>query len=289
MKITTKSSMALIALLSASTIGATIVSADAASEAAAKQLDSKGTVIVGDSTDTKDPKEYGIDPETTKGKLYTIDGINFHAKDTNKGPIKLERTSNFNFGNIEASASDIVAHANPLVFDKQKGEDGNVLPEGDPGQKLDRGAIVQFADTRTEKYGYKVKAKMSEQFTLEGKTDKLDNSTITFNNAIIKSENVLDADKIPTYTKGNLVLKEDGNLVEFASADATKQAGKGRFALEFGQGTKYDKDLEGVDKTGKADTAKESVTLTVPNKTASDMKKGTYNAKVTWVIDISEN
>lgn len=213
MKVSTKSSMALVALLAASTVGGTIVSA-----AGATELDSKGKVTVGDSTDTKDPKEYGIDPETTKGKLYSIDDINFH-EDSVKGPLKLERTSNFNFGAIESSASEIVQPASALLFNNQLDDEGNKIPDTDTDkQDLNRGAIVQFADTRTEKYGYSVKAKLSQQFTLDGKTDTLANSTITFNNAIIKSENVVDdAAKMPTYTKGNLELKEDKQLVEFAS------------------------------------------------------------------------
>lgn len=276
MKFTTKSSAALVALLAASTIGGTVVLADSATS-----LDTTGKVTV-EQGDTEDSEFYGIDPEK-KGNLYNIPEVVVN-KDY-KGPIKLERASNLDFGSIKTQAKDINKFANSLTFDKQQ-----VDEDGTTADTVDRGMIVQFADVRSGEYGYNVQAKLTEQFTTPAAGANpaftLDASTITLNNGIIKSENN-DVDNLPTLSQG-VVLKNDGAqtaAVDVVKADGATKQGKGRYAIEFGQSANYDQAVEGAGKNGTKDTSKKAVNLFVPNKTASKMLNGNYTAKITWSIN----
>lgn len=76
-----------------------------------------------------------------------------------------------------------------------------------------------------------------------------------------------------------------GEAVNVVTADQVKKEGKGRYAIEFGQSATFDKNDTFAGKgNGVADTAKKAVQLTVPNKTASNMAQGVYNAKITWSV-----
>lgn len=261
MKFTTKSASVLLAILAASTIGGTAVFA----EGDAKVMDGTGKVTVTDATDTEDDKDKDKveDPEEDgdKDKPDTID------PNLNKGPIKVERISQLNFGEISNASKAITRHAAPIKF-----SDGS-----------QRGNLIQFADVRSEVYGYTIQAAMTQQFKLEGKEDKLGGAEIAYSNGLLKNstgnENIA-----PSTTAAAFTLKEDGAPATVITADKAKQEGKGRYTFEFGQSDEYDATKPGAPQGGIAGTDKNSVKLTVPTKTAANMKKGAYEAKITWTV-----
>ncbi|MGX7024193.1 WxL domain-containing protein [Vagococcus hydrophili] len=264
MKFTTKSASVLLAILAASTIGGTIASA-----ADAKELESTGTVIVDGDGDTGGPDTDGKIPDPEKEDPTKPTDPETVDPNPNKGPLKVELVSKLNFGKIAPKAGEIKTNAAPI-----KTEAG------------DRGALIQFADVRSDVYGYVLQAKMSQQFT--SGSNVLSGSTITYNNGIAKPET--DNTNTPgSFVKsGDIVLGagEDDktfNSVEVFKADAAKKEGKGRYTLEFGQSKDYQAPT-GVIGTGTPDTADKAVQLTIPNKTASNMAKGTYESKVTWSL-----
>ena len=280
MKLSLKSASLLATLAIASTVGSQISYAvvDATEDGAATHLDSTGKVTVEDATDTNPPGEDGngtiVDPE----KPGTSDPKDPNDVNENKKPgtLKIERVSNLNFGTIAPSTTDVVVPAAPLAL-----ADGTT-----------RGAVVQFADVRTDVYGYTVQVKMQKQFTKteSGKADRvLKGSTITFNNGFVRSE-IASENNMPTASNlSNIVVGEDKDAVEIvkASNSSTDEQGKGRYVLEFGQSPEFDAtalgDIQTIG-TGTKDTAKDAVKLTVPASTASNMQKGTYTSTVRWSI-----
>lgn len=278
MKFTTKSAATLVALLAVSTVGGKVAFADLG-----KELDSTGTVEVGDATDTGDKGKLTLDPET-KGYLEQP-GDKEMVIQTVTGPVKIERVPNLNFGKIEPQANDIVQNAKDFGYKK------NTAAKDQPANYVDvrRGAIIQFADVRNAKDGYKVMAQMTQQFT--SGANKLDGATVTFGNGILKIEDS-NENKAPKLLKtDDLVLAQGkdsatpGAAVEVVNADQAAKEGKGRYAIEYGQSETFNKDDEFAGKgNGVAKTATESVKLAVPNKTASNMAKGSYEAKITWSI-----
>ncbi len=287
MKVSTKSTAALIALLAASTVGGSIVLADEATEA--KTIKSVGRVEVGDATDTGDDKVKTLDPETS-GYLVQpgkTNGLDQMVVNQLKGPMKIERVPNFDFGKIEPSANDVLVFANNYDYKK------NVAAKDQPENLKDvkRGAIIQFADVRNDKFGYTIKASMSEQFK---NTDSkmLDGSTITLNNGIIKTEDSNENTAPSVFTQAGLKLSQgdkglNGPAVDVAVAKADE--GKGRFAIAYGQSDTFDSTDKFAGKgTSKVNSAHESVQLMVPNKTASNMAKGNYTSTITWTISAAE-
>ncbi|MFW7431150.1 WxL domain-containing protein [Vagococcus carniphilus] len=263
MKFTTKSASVLLAILAASTIGGTAVFADEAEDA--KVMDGTGKVTVTDATDTEDDKDKDKteDPEEDgdKDTPETVD------PNLNKGPIKVERVSQLIFGEISNASKTITRHAAPVDF-----KDGSK-----------RGNLIQFSDVRSEVYGYTIQAAMTQQFKLTGKEDKLGGSEIAYSNGILK-KGTGNENTAPSVTAAAFTLKEDGAPVTVITADKAKEEGKGRYTLEFGQSDEYDATKPGAPQGGIAGTDKNSVKLTVPTKTAANMKKGAYEAKITWTV-----
>lgn len=153
----------------------------------------------------------------------------------------------------------------------------------------ERGAVVQFADVRAGVYGYKLNVAMTQQFTNE-KARALTGSTITYNNGIMKAEDGNENTPASTLNFNAVEIgfdedKKQGEAVTVVEAakDAAKEEGKGRYVVEFGQSADYTQQ-PGTVGTPKADSIKDAVKLTIPNKTASNMQKGTYTAKVTWTL-----
>ena len=269
MKTITKSSSVLLGVLLLSSMSG--VSATAATVTGdATKIDSTGSVIVTEGDDTGGPDTDGKvpDPETDGGVIPSNpDEVDYNGE---KGPIKLESVSRLNFGKIKTSTKEIKQNAAALETDKGP-----------------RGAMVTFADIRSDVYGYKIQAQLTEPFT--SGNNVLNGASISYKNAIAKPE------KDNTNTPGRFTAEgaaftlgsgEDGkspNAVTVFEADATNKEGKGRYALEFGQSKDYVK-LPSTIGTGAADTADKSVELKVPMKTAANMAKGTYQAKVTWSI-----
>lgn len=270
MKFTSKCATALVALMAVSTVGGTIAFADDAEDA--KTLVGTGRVTVGEAEDTEDDDNKGKteDPEEW-GDKGNPDETTVNPK---KGPIKIERLTLLDFDKINTSSKKITQHAKPALF--KTDSEGNALPT-----PKERGALVQFADVRSDVYGYKITAAMTQQFT--SGTNKLAASTITFTNPILKTgtgnENVAPSDFASTFT-----LAEDGEQQTVLTASKDKKEGKGRYVLEYGQSKDYDENAKGAGKGGVKDTAHKSVALDIPGSTASNMAKGTYEAKITWNV-----
>lgn len=111
MKFTTKSSLALVALLAASTVGGT-----AAFAANGLDLDSTGKVEVGPAKDTGDDKIKTLDPET-KGYIVQPTAGEMVVQQE-EGPIKIERVPNLNFETIQPQANVIVKNALDFGYKK---------------------------------------------------------------------------------------------------------------------------------------------------------------------------
>lgn len=272
MKFTTKGASVLLAILVSSTIGGAVVSAadpvTPEEMAKARELTSKGTVTIKDAEDTGGPDTDGKVPDPEKpGKVDPVDPSIVDPND-NKGPIKVESISQLQFGEIQGAAKEIKRMAAPLSV------------KDAAGAETTRGNIVVFADVRSDVYGYDLQAKMSEQFT--SGDNILAGSTIGFKNIIMTpesgNENTAGSIVKPTFDLG-----EGTDAQTIVRADKDTKQGKGRYVLEFGQKTDA-AEAEGVVGTPVADTDDKSVELTIPNKTASNMAKGNYEAKITWSL-----
>lgn len=279
MKFTTKSASVLLAILATSTIAGTAVSA----EENAKNLDSKARLEVKGDKDTGGPDTDGKIPDVETGEMVTPTNPDETDYNGQKGPIKVESVSNLRFGTkgeddeITTQAKDIVRTAAAIDVKDSEGKD------------TVRGAMISFADVRSDKFGYTVQAKMTQQFMKEGTTDVfLDGSTLDYSNGIARREkgndNVAGTVKTPAFQLSFDKVKNEGNAVEVFNADKDAKQGKGRYALEFGQSDDFVQDNATMIGTGTPKTAAESVKLTIPNKTASNMSKGNYEAKITWSI-----
>lgn len=273
MKFSSKCATALVALMAVSTVGGTFAFADEATEA--RTLVGEGKVTVGEAEDTEKDKDKdkSEDPEEKDDK-GNPDETTVNPK---KGPIKIERLSLLDFDKIETSSQKITQYAKPTLFTKDN--QGNEIKPA-----KERGALVQFADVRSDVYGYTITAAMTQQFTNGAK--KLDASEITFNNAMIKAgtgnENLAPSTVTPSFT-----LKEDAEAKTVLVADKAKEEGKGRYVLEYGQSDSYNEATEGAGKGGTAGTAKTAVALDIPGKTAANMAKGNYAAKITWNVVVA--
>jgi len=271
MKLTTKSAVLLATLVAASTTATTVVSAVDSTEATvATELPSTGTVTITEGGDTKDPGL--VDPE--KPGLTDPKNPDEIIDNPVKGPLKLEKVSNLNFGQISSSTAEITKYASPIAVGT--GSDT-------------RGAMVQFADIRSGASGYDVQVKMSQQFTGKAKNKVLSGATITYNNTTLRSEvkgNVLPT----TVTPGNIVIGEDGaqQSVVKATKGTDSPEGKGRFVLEFGRSATYNEADVSKDSnvfgTAAPGTDKESVKLTVPTTISSNLVADEYTAKIQWSI-----
>lgn len=268
MKFTSKCSTAMVSLLAISVLGGAVVSAAETEEAEnAKTMVGSGKVTVEQATNTEDDDDKGktTDPEE-KGDKGTPDEV---TPNPNKGPIKIERLSNLDFGSVKTSAKEIIKYAKPVIFDAET-------------NPKERGALVQFNDVRSDVYGYSITAELTEQFAnAAGK--ELTDSTITYKNAILKAADTNENDA-PSFFATTFELKNDGNAITVLTADKAKNEGKGRYILEYGQSATYDETKEGAAKNGTADTAKTAVELKIPGKVASNMSIGDYTSKITWTV-----
>lgn len=236
--------------------------------AAPTELDSTGSVIVTEGTGGG--KDQGtVDPENPDKFLPTPDPESPNEnKNPDEGPLALETTTNLDFGSIKTAANDVTAFAKPMAFTID-------------GTKTTRGAYVQWVDVRQGgTAGYTVTAKMTQQFTMGAGADakSLTGSTIDFANGEMVAQggntNTQPSTVVPAF---NLASGDDAKTV--VTADKVKQEGKGRYIMEFGKSSATE---------GTPGTDANSVKLTVPSATASNMALGDYTAKVTWSLVAAE-
>ncbi len=252
--------LALVAFLAASTVGGAVATAEGVTPEEmekARITESDGRVTIEAAEDTGGDKV--VDPED-KGETPKDDGE--ITNNPNKGPLKIEKVSRLNFGKIKPTGKEIKAFAAPVIFE-------NV----DKKTESIRGNFVQFADVRADKYGYTVQAKMNQQFTHNTRSEEvLKNTTINYSNANLKAE-VGNDNIAPAIDLASFSLGQDTEAQTILTADQAQKQGKGRYVLSFGE-----------DET----KAKESVELSIPKATASNMASGDYTAKITWTIVAAE-
>lgn len=246
MKFTKLSSAAIVAALALGVLAPT------AALAAPTEVASDGTVIVTEGGDEESPGV--VDPENPDVDLPPTDKEPGEVVNPDLGALMIERTSNLDFGTIKTSASDVTAYALATSFG---------------GGTAKRGAYVQWRDIRAGgTYGYTVTAEMTQQFT-GATSNKLNASTIDFSNGFA----VADGDNtntVPSNVKTAFQLTEDGGAQTIVTADKAAGEGKGLYIMAFGD--------------SRDSTEANSVKLTVPAATASNMAVDTYTAKVTWKI-----
>ncbi|MGL4694502.1 WxL domain-containing protein [Enterococcus larvae] len=253
MKLRTLSSAALVAALTVGALSPMTAFADAT------ELDSTGNVIVEEGGDEQIPGT--VDPEDPDEILPEPDP---DGPDENTNPdlgaLMIEKTTDLDFGTIKTSANEVTAYALPMSFG---------------GGTETRGAYVQWRDIRSaSSFGYTISAKMTQQFTGTDASNVLTSSTVSYNNgmAVAQGDNT---NAVPSNVSSAFTLQLNvASTVVTADKDA--QEGKGRYIIEFGQSE--------TSTTGTPGTDAESVLLTVPAATASNMAEDTYTAKITWSI-----
>lgn len=253
MKVRTLSSAAIVAALTLGALSPMTALADAT------ELDSTGTVIVEEGGEEEIPGT--VDPENPDKELPDPDP---DGPDENENPdlaaLMIEKTTDLDFGTIKTSGSDVTAHAAPMSFDSGA---------------TTRGAYVQWRDIRSSSaYGYTISAQMTQQFT--SGSDILTASTIAYGNGMAVAQEG-NTNIAPSTVATGFEL-ELGVSQPVIVADKDAKEGKGRYTIEFGQSSDY------TGTEGTAGTDAESVTLTVPSVTASNMAVGTYTAIVKWSI-----
>lgn len=273
MKFTTKCAGALVALMAVSTVGTSVSFAEAE---AAKTATGTGKVTVGEAEDTVDPKDPDKDKVTDPEKPDPKDPKEEEV-DTNKekGPIKVEKVSVLNFGKINNATKAINKQAASITLGGET-----------------RGNYIQFADVRSEQYGYTIGAKLEQQFSqVDAKGEVVPNgavlagSEITYNNPIIKAADGND-NVLPSGLESTIKIKEDKAVTNLLTADGSKKEGKGRYVVEFGQSADYVSG-PGAGLGGTAGTADKAVNLMVPTKTAANMVKSDYQAKIQWIVSVT--
>ena len=245
-------------------LGVTVLGSASPALAAPTELESKGKVTVVEGTAGGDGSET-VDPEKPGEVLPTPDPES-PEENTNpdKGSLVIEKTTDLDFGSIETSADAVSNFAKPMTFE---------------GGTKTRGAYVQWADVRAGGvFGYTVTAQLTSQFT--SGSNVLTGSTIDFSNglAVAKGDNT---NAIPSNVLTGFQLTDAANDAKtVVTADQTKQEGKGRYIMEFGQSSTSENGTPGTDAN--------SVKLTVPASTASNMAVGDYTATVTWKITAAQ-
>ncbi|WP_430602380.1 hypothetical protein IGJ02_002719 [Enterococcus sp. DIV0724b] len=247
-------------------LGVTVLGTASPAFAAPTELDSKGTVKVeegtagGGDTGTVDPE----DPN----KLLPDPDPESPGENTNKdtGSLVIEKTTDLDFGTIQTSANAVTSFAKPMSFES--------------GAKT-RGAYMQWADVRSGgTYGYSVTAQLTKQFADSTGTNVLKGSTIDFANGIMAAQGD-NENIVPSIANTAFHLTEAPDDAQpVVKADKDKKEGKGRYIMEFGQS----KDSS----VGEKSTDANSVKLTVPAVTASNMAATDYTATVTWKITAAE-
>ncbi|GGC90795.1 WxL domain-containing protein [Enterococcus wangshanyuanii] len=252
MKLTTLSSAAIVAAL---TLGAL---APTAAMAAPTELESTGTVTVQEGGD--EPIGPVVPPEQPAPEIIKPGP---ETTNPNLGPLMIERTSNLNFGTIKTSANEVTAYAAAVSTDMDNPNAPTI------------GNYVQWRDIRAGgTYGYTVTAEMTQQFTGAGST-VLSGSTIDFSNGLL-STTAENTNAIPSNVATAFQLTEASGAQTVVTANQANREGKGTYILGFGQSS--------TATNGTAGTDGNSVKLTVPAATASNMAVDTYTAKVTWKV-----
>ncbi|MBO0441224.1 WxL domain-containing protein [Candidatus Enterococcus ikei] len=248
MKFTSLSSAAIIAAL---TIGAL---APTAAVAAPEELDSIGSVKVEEGGTDPDEEIDTVDPENPDETLPEPDPDGpDEIVNPDIGPLMIERVSSLEFGSIKTSANEVKTFASPMNY----GEAGT------------RGNFVQWRDIRAGgMFGYTLTAEMTQQFTGES-SNTLNGSTIDFSNGFMTAQGD-NTNNAPSTINSDFQLTEDGGAQTIVTASQEEQEGKGRYIMAFGNSADS--------------TADESILLTVPAATASNMAIGDYTAKVTWKV-----
>ncbi|MGM0220115.1 WxL domain-containing protein [Enterococcus sp. AZ126] len=243
-------------------LGVTVVGTASPVSAAPTELDSTGNVTVEEGT-AGGGEQGTIDPEHPDQTLPTPDPDS-PGENTNPdtGSLVIEKTTNLDFGTIKTSANAVTSFAKPMSFET--------------GAKV-RGAYVQWADVRAGgTYGYTVTAQLSSQFKDSTGTNVLTGSTIDFSNGMIAAQSD-NTNPIPSSAQTAFQLTEAANDAKtIVTASKDQKEGKGRFIMEFGQSEDSPTGTKGTDAN--------SVKLTVPAATASNMAVTDYTATVTWKI-----
>ena len=171
-----------------------------------------------------------------------------------KTPLRISLLTAFNFGEIKMSGNtkEYKALLPTVTF-----KDPLKAPEERPN-------FVQITDNRGTNAGWRLQAKISNQFT--NKTSVLTGSTITLDNGWTQPQANDLLSYAPVVSKP-VVLSEDASKL-IVKADEDK--GMGTWNILYGSldGTKGD--------------AKESVTLEIPGKVKKS--EGAYKAKVEWTL-----
>ncbi|OTN88810.1 hypothetical protein A5819_001302 [Enterococcus sp. 7E2_DIV0204] len=252
----------ICAMTLATILGGAILGSTNVAYAAPTELNSTGKVIVEEGKSGGDDQKT-IDPEKPDNELPLPDPT---SPDENTNPdtgsLVIEKTTNLDFGTIKTSANDVTSLAKPMSFES--------------GAKT-RGAYVQWSDVRAGgTYGYTITAQMTSQFKDTTGTNVLTGSTIDFTNGIIETSSS-NTNTAPSSVQTGFQLTEAANDAKtIVTASKDKKEGKGRYIMEFGQSK--DSTL------GVAGTDANSVKLTVPATTASNMAATNYTATVTWKI-----
>jgi hypothetical protein len=252
----------LCATAIATILGVTVLGTGSSAFAAPTELNSAGNVTVQEGTAGGDDQGT-VDPENPNEVLPTPDPDS-PKENTNPdtGSLVIEKTTDLDFGTIKTSANTVTSFAKPVTFGA--------------GTKT-RGAYVQWADVRAGgTYGYTVTAQLSKQFTDSTGANVLKGATIDFSNGLVAAQGD-NENAVPSSAQTAFQLteaKDDAKTIVTASQD--KKEGKGRYVMEFGQS----KDST----AGVPDTDANSVKLTIPSATASNMAATNYTATVTWKI-----
>lgn len=242
---------ALVAIFGVSTLAAPVF-------AAPTELNSTGKVTVEEGT-AGGQDQGTVDPENPDKTLPNPDPTSpGENTNTDTGSLVIEKTTDLDFGTIKTSANDIKSYAKPMTFEE--------------GAKT-RGAYVQWADVRAGgTYGYEITAQLTKQFTDSTNQNVLAGATIDFANglAVAQKDNT---NLIPSNVLTAFSLSEDANDAKsIVTASKDNKEGKGRYIMEFGQSN------------SETPTDTNSIQLTVPAATASNMAATDYTATVTWKI-----
>ncbi|MGX7201903.1 WxL domain-containing protein [Enterococcus plantarum] len=246
----------------AAILGVAVVGTASPALAAPTELSSTGNVTVEEGT-AGGGDQGTVDPENPDQTLPTPDPDS-PGENTNPdtGSLVIEKTTNLDFGTIKTSANTVTSFAKPMSFES--------------GAKK-RGAYVQWADVRAGgTYGYTVTAQLSSQFKDSTGTNVLTGSTIDFSNGLLAAQGD-NTNTVPSSAQTAFQLTETANDAKtIVTASKDKKEGKGRYAMEFGQSENSTVGVAGTDAN--------SVKLTVPAATASNMAATNYTATVTWKI-----
>ena len=245
-------------------LGVTVLGTATPAFAAPDELDSTGKVTVIEGTAGGVDTET-VDPENPGETLPTPD-VDSPTENTNtdQGSLVIEKTTDLDFGSVETSANTVTAYAKPMSFD---------------GGAKTRGAYVQWADVRAGGvFGYTITAQMTKQFTAG--SNVLTGSTIDFSNGLATAQGD-NTNAIPSNVQTGFQLTEAANDAKtVVVADKANSEGKGRHVIEFGQSSDSTKGTPGTDA--------DSVKLTIPASTASNMAVDDYTATITWKITAAQ-